>query len=111
MALLAAFLGNAFAGLITLLASWLGKKVAVSAALIAVYTAGLGTLWAAIKLLVGGLTVLLPSDGLGYWMLMGMNMVLPDNWEVCAAAMLSADAAVFLYRFNQTRIVGAAAQS
>jgi hypothetical protein len=107
---LAAALFGVFGGFMTLLVSWLGKKAAMSVALMAAYLAALGILWVSIKLLLGAIVWVLPTDPLAQWVIIGFNLVLPSNWEVCASAMVSADLLVFLYRFNQTRVVGAAAQ-
>lgn len=111
MARLAAFLFGSFNAFLALIASWLGKKAAVSAALIAVYLAAVGALWSSVKLLLGGLTYVFPQSSLVHWLMVGFNLVLPPNWELCLAAIVSSDVAVFLYRFNQNRIVGAAAQA
>jgi hypothetical protein len=110
MSKLYAYLASVFGGFTTILTAWLGKKAAMSVALISAYVAAIGTLWSAIKLLVGSIVYLLPQGDLATWIYIGLNFALPANWDICLAAMLSADVAVFLYRFNQNRIVGVAAQ-
>lgn len=105
MKFLASFLTSIFSSLFGLLSSWLGQKAAMATAIVTVSLAALATLVAALKLLYTGITYAMPSSGLGHYLLIGFNLFLPDNWEVCVGAMLSADVAVFLYRWNMAHIV------
>jgi hypothetical protein len=105
MKFLATFLTGLFSSIFTLLSTWLGKKAAVTAAVLTVSLAALTTLWAALKGLYAGIVYVLPSDGLGHWLLVGFNLFLPDNWEICIAAMLAADVAVYLYRWNMAHVI------
>ncbi len=104
---LAAFFGSVLTGVVALLTSWLGKKAAIAVALVAAYGAALTALWAGISLLIGNLAGLIPQNAYTNSMWVGMNLVIPDNFEVCVSAMLAADVAVYLYRFNTTKIIPA----
>lgn len=105
MKFLATFLTSIFSSLFGLLSSWFGKKAALATAIITVSLAALTTLVVALKALYATVVYLMPTTGLGHYLLIGFNLFLPDNWEVCVGAMLSADVAVFLYRWNMAHIV------
>jgi hypothetical protein len=104
MPMLGALLGGFFTGFITFLASWIGKKAALAVAVVAVFVALLVALWAAITALVSGLVVATPTGGAFEYFWMGFFLLMPSNWSAVLAACLSADVAVFLYRFNVNRI-------
>lgn len=105
MKFFASFLTSIFSSIFGLLTSWLGQKAAMAAAIITVSLATLATLITALKMLYTGITYVMPSSGLGHYLLIGFNLFLPENWEVCVGSMLSADVAVFLYRWNMSHIV------
>jgi hypothetical protein len=111
MANLFGFLNSFCVGVVGLLTAWLGRKAAVTTALITIYSAVVIALWASIKLLVGTLVYSLPSGGLFEWLYIGINLALPSNFEVCVAAMLSADVAVYLYRWQLEHVIAPAAEA
>ncbi|MDD3802154.1 MAG: DUF5455 family protein [Desulfuromonas thiophila] len=105
LARLAGFLTGVFSSIFTLLAEWLGKKAALTLTAIGFFLAALAALWAAISTLLGSIAAALPTGGLMHWVFVGMNLAIPDNFEVCVAAMLAADLAVYLYRWNMQHIL------
>ena len=104
MPLLGALLSGFFTGLISWLTTWIGKKAALAVAVTAVFVALLVGLWAAITAIVAGLVVVTPQGGIWEYFWMGFFLIMPDNWIPVMSACLSADVAVFLYRFNMARI-------
>ncbi|MEC5386733.1 DUF5455 family protein [Uliginosibacterium sp. H3] len=98
------WLAQFFTAALAWLAGYFGKRAALAIAVVAVFVSMLVALWALIHGLVTGLVYVTPKGGVfdGFWM--GFFLVMPSNWQVCASACLSADVAVFLYRFNVTRI-------
>ena len=105
MPLLSLFLQGAFGALVGLFGKWLASRAAVVAAALTVFAAALAGLWATLKVTLGALTYVLPDTGLMHWVLVGMSLVLPDNFELCVSAMLSTDVAVYLYRWNMAHVM------
>ncbi|GAB3258136.1 DUF5455 family protein [Chitinimonas naiadis] len=105
MPFLALFLEGVFGALVAAFANWLGKRAAVFVAAMTVFLAALAALWVAIRGLIAGLMVVIPNSGLTHWLLVGLNLVLPANWEVCCSAMVAADLAVYLYRWNMAHVL------
>ena len=101
-------LGGWWGALLTLIIStlttYLGKRAALAVAVAAIYLALVGTLWAAIAALFTSLVIAAPTGGLFDTFWMGFFLLMPANWVPCAAACLSADVAVWLYRFHASRI-------
>jgi hypothetical protein len=88
MPLLASLLGSAFTSVVTFLAAWVGKKVAVAAAL----GAFLATGWVALAVALHGLFTAI-SYAMPGWMAGPLGVVawlLPDNFSTCLTAIFTA---------------------
>lgn len=94
MTYLAQFLGAVFGGLFSWLAQYFSRKLAMGVTVIATSTAMMLAFYAAIQLLVGGVTATVTN----VYFLVGFWAVWPDNAELCIAACLGADVAAFVYR-------------
>lgn len=105
MPFLSVFLQGVFGALIGLFSKWLTSKAAVIAAALTVFAAALVALWSSLKLTLGAITYVLPDSEMTHFVLMGFNLVLPDNWEMCLSAMLATDTAVYLYRWNMAHVM------
>lgn len=88
------FLTSVFGALFSFFASYIGKKVAVGAAVAATLLTVTTAFYVAIKLLVVGVTSAVTNQ----WLLMGFYAVWPSNAETCITAMFAAEVAGFLYR-------------
>ena len=108
---LGALLGSIVTGVLAFITGYFGRKIAVTTVIAAAFLTALAALWLAISALVAGLIASVPTNGLFYWLLVGFNLVLPSNWVVCVSAMLTADAAVFLYRWNNAHVIGVASST
>ena len=108
---LATFLGSALGGLATWLGTFLGKKAAVVAASLTVFVGLLSVFWVAIKGLSALLVVSFPSGGMAHYLVVGMNLFLPDNFELCVSTMLAADVLAYLYKRQLENIAKPAAGS
>ena len=105
MARLAEYFASVFGGFLEILVAWLGKKAAFAVALLAAYVTALTALWASISLLIGGLVSMLPQNSYTGAIFVGLNLVIPTNFELCVSAMLASDLVVFLYRFHTNKVV------
>jgi hypothetical protein len=107
MGLLAGFFQTVFTSIFGFFATWLGQRGARIALAITFYAAALAALFAAMTAAMAGIVAAVPTTGYGYWILVGISIGLPDNFEICSAAMLSGDVAVFLYRWNMNHVLKA----
>ena len=94
---------------IAFVTGFFGRKIALTSLVIGGFLVALAALWLLIKGLTVGIISYIPDNGLAHWALVGASIIFPSNWNVCISAMLSADAAVFLYRWNSAHVLGAAA--
>lgn len=99
MGALAGFIGSIFSGFIGWLTAYLGKRLAVTLAVVAAFTAATATFWAAAEALVAGLVVSVPPD-----IVTVASWVVPPNLSVCIGAMLTARLMRFTYDWN-TRVL------
>lgn len=107
MAFLASFLVTVFGQVFSYLASRIGTRVAMIALAVAAFAAALAGLYSALRLLVGSLSFVFDSSGpLGHWIVVGLNLLLPDNWDVCLSVKIATDLAVFLYKWNMRYVIG-----
>jgi len=90
-----AILAGLFGGVVSFLAQYLTKQVAITIAAIAAlafFTAGFV---AAIEGVYSGLSASIPA-----WVTTGVSWFLPSNFSVCAGAVLSAEFMGWVYRWN-----------
>lgn len=97
MPLLGGLVLSLFQGLFGLIALYVTKRVAVVAAAVATVATITTAFYAACAALVVGVMSGFPG---GVYALLGVWLVVPDNAGLCVAAIVAADAAVALYRFN-----------
>jgi len=95
MGALAGFIGSIFSGFIGWLSAYLGKRLAVTLAVVAAFTAATATFWAAAEALVFGLAVSVPAD-----VVTVASWIVPPNLAVCIGALLSARLVRFAYDWN-----------
>ncbi len=105
MTYLATFLSTVFGSVFGFIANYLGQRAARVALAMTAYLAALAALWVGIKSLIGAIVSAIPQTTIGNYALMGISLGLPDNFEICTAAMLSADALVFLYKWNMNHVL------
>lgn len=97
---LAAFLLSAFGKLFDWFAVYIGKKVAMGAAVLATAAALLGVFYLALKALVLALAYNVTNE----YLLMGFYMLWPDNAEVCIGAYWTAQVTAFIYREHRENL-------
>jgi len=100
MPFLAAFFFNAFSALFGFLATYLTKRLALGAAAVAMVLAVTVAFYATIRSLVQGVMGLVTNE----YLLMGIYACIPSNFETCLTAILLADIAAFLYRYQLANI-------
>lgn len=100
MQALAAFLVPFLTAIATFLGQYFTKKAAVSAAMIAGVVAVTATFYAAIQALINGIAVTIgDSDFVMLWW-----SIWPTNGATCISAILGADVAAFLWRYQKKMI-------
>jgi hypothetical protein len=92
MGALAGFIGSLMGGTIGWIAKYFGKRVAVTAAVIAAFTVATGVMWAALEALTTGLAMALPGP-----LVAAAGWLNPSNVEECFAAIYTADFIRFVY--------------
>lgn len=97
---LAAFLIAAFGKLFDFLLQFLGKKIAVGAAVIATSLLLLTGFYLAIKLLVVGLVYQISNQHV----LMAFYAIWPSNAELCISAYWTAQVTAFIYREHRENL-------
>lgn len=89
-------LGGLFTTLASFFTAWVSKKVAMAAAVVSVsfgmFMAFVGAIWAIFQ----SVTLVTPS-----WMVGGIGLFLPDNTEVCLAALMTAKLARAGYEYQK----------
>lgn len=100
MPIFAAFLFNVFSALFGFLATYFTKRIALGAASVAMVLAVTVTFYTLIKSLVAGIMGNITNE----WLLMGIYACIPGNFETCLTAVLVADTAAFLYRYQLANI-------
>lgn len=106
MKFLADFLIHGFGLIFSFLANRIGSRVAMIAMAVAAFAAALAALYATLKMLVSSLFFTFEQSGaLGHWLVIGLNLVLPDNWDVCLSVKIATDLAVFLYQWNMRWVI------
>ncbi|WP_318825802.1 hypothetical protein [Burkholderia thailandensis] len=100
MQLFAGFLVAAFGKLFEVIASYVGKKVAVGSAVLATSLVLLTTFWLALKALVVGLM----SPVTNQYILMAFYALWPSNAEICISAYWSAQLVAFIYREHRENL-------
>lgn len=107
MPFFADFLVSVFGQIFTFLAARIGTRIAMIALAVTAFAAALTALYASLRLLVGTVTYAFDaSSPLGHWLVIGLNLVLPDNWDVCLSVKIATDLAVFLYQWNMRWVIG-----
>jgi hypothetical protein len=91
---LALFLSVVFTGFFEFISKYIGKKIALSAAAIATFIVSLVAMWT------------WPPVAGTVWgsFYLGLSLGLPANLEVIISAYISADLAIFLYRWNHENV-------
>lgn len=93
------FLQSLFASLAGFFGQWLAKKTAMATAAVGVSIALTLSLAAALKGLLLGFVAVLPS-----WMATGFDAIIPGNFPVMVAAVISAKVARFIYDWNMENL-------
>jgi Family of unknown function (DUF5455) len=103
---LALFLSVVFTGFFEFISKYIGKKIALSAAAIATFIVSLVALWLVIRGLILALMWTWPPVAGTVWgsFYLGLSLGLPANLEVIISAYISADLAIFLYRWNHENV-------
>lgn len=91
---MAAFFASVFSSLFAFLASYISKKVALGAAVVATLLTTTTAFYVVMKALVAGVAYSISNQ----YLLMGFYAVWPSNAETCLAAIFAAEIAAFLYR-------------
>lgn len=97
MPLLAGLFLNLFGGLAGYFGAWVSKKLAFALAAVGVFTAITIALYALLSGLLNGLAALMPNWPGMEW---AIYMAVPSNLPAVVAAVIAADSAVALYRWN-----------
>lgn len=96
MPLLAGLLLSLFGSLAGFFVQWFTKKVAFAVAAIATFAALTVALYIGMSLLLSGLSVTFPGGVLQTF----LWLAVPDSAPVAIAAMIGADTAISLYKWN-----------
>ena len=97
MPMLSVLFVSIYNGLVNFAVTWFSKKLAVGIAAVATFASLTSILWAAVSLALNIVVAVVPSDS---GILMGLWVACPDNLIPCLSATLTADAAIFVYRWN-----------
>lgn len=106
MGLIASFLVSVFGQVFSFLSARIGTRLAMIALALAAFAAALTALYTALKVSIGTLVFVFDSTGLGHWLVVGLGLVLPDNWDLCLSVKIAVDLAVFLYQWNMRYVIG-----
>lgn len=101
MPLLAGWLLTLFSGLAGWFGAWVSKKIAFALAAVGVFSAATVALYGVLSALLNGITATLPTWPGMEW---AIYMAVPPNAPAVVAAVISADAAVALYRWNMENL-------
>lgn len=93
------FLQGLFGSLAGFFGQWMAKKTALATAAVAVSITLTLALAATLKGLMIGFTAILPD-----WMATGFDAVIPGNFPVMVAAVISAKVARFIYDWNMENL-------
>jgi hypothetical protein len=95
-------------GIVVWIIGLFSKRATLGLALAAMILTLTATLWAGLLFLVSKVVYAVPSGELAQWVLVGLNLALPDNFFFCVSIMLSADAAVWLYQYKLRNVIAVA---
>lgn len=95
MPILAAFIGSLFTSLVSFLAQFVTKRIAIFAAVVLALGAAMGSFVAAVKALVVGISMSAPV-----WLVQGWNWFVPNNFDECLAIVLAAKSLAWVYSWN-----------
>lgn len=101
MQLVALFFGSLFAGVVSFLAQYLTKKLAITVAAIAAFAALTAGFYAALSSAMGLLIYSLPDN---HGLSIGLWIGIPDIAPLCFSVAWATDVAVYLYKWNVTNI-------
>ncbi|MDG9922879.1 MULTISPECIES: DUF5455 family protein [unclassified Pseudomonas] len=96
---LASAIGGLFAGLVGFFATWMTKRLALTAAFVVASLALFGTFYAFCWALIQGIRVAAPPE-----LDMALAFMVPSNAPACIGAALSVDVARWVYDWN-TRVI------
>lgn len=97
MNILGGLLVGIFSGLTDFFVRFVTKKTALGAAAVTVFSGLTLALFASIGALLQGIVAVFPTDSA---ILMGLWVAIPDNTQAVVSAVIAADTAVALYRWN-----------
>lgn len=100
MHLLATWLTGLFAGIVSGLAQYFTRRLAVRVAFITMAVTTTVALFVALRALVFGVYASISNP----YVLMGMSVLLPGNVEMCIGAMIASDVLVYLYRWHMMQL-------
>lgn len=97
MGIIAGLLAGLFSGLTDFFVKWFTKKVAIGVAAVTVFAGLTLALFGTISALFVGLISYLPADSA---LLVGLWVAFPPNLPAVMSALIAADTAIALYRWN-----------
>lgn len=97
MQFLAAFLMSVFSSLLTYFSSRFAKTVGMIVFAVSLVVGLASGLYSLLQNLTYSIVSVITNE----WVLIGMGMVWPSNAEACISAILTAELAVYIYRFKK----------